>query len=64
VCPHRLGPLGDAPVEGGSVVCPWHGYRFDLRRGGCADGRRLRLAPPPRIEIDAAGCVHLGAQGG
>jgi len=58
-CPHWLGPLEDAPLEDGCVRCPWHGYRFDVRTGASADGRRLRLAPAPRIEIDAAGGVEL-----
>ncbi len=44
VCPHRGGPLDDAPVEDGCIRCPWHGYRFDLRTGRSADGRALRLA--------------------
>jgi len=51
-CPHRLGPLGDAPIEDGCVRCSWHGYRFDVRTGRSADGRRLRLAAPPRVVID------------
>jgi nitrite reductase/ring-hydroxylating ferredoxin subunit len=51
-CPHRLGPLEDAACEDGSLRCPWHGYRFDLRTGRSADGRRLRLAPAPRVVID------------
>lgn len=52
VCPHLLGPLDDAAVESGVVVCPWHGYRFDVRSGCSADGRGLRLRPAPRVEID------------
>ncbi len=51
-CPHRLGPLEDAALEDGCLRCPWHGYRFDLRTGRSADGRRLRLAPAPRVLID------------
>ena len=58
-CPHWLGPLEDAPVEEGCVRCPWHGYRFDVRSGASADGRSLRLAPAPRVEVDAAGEVAL-----
>jgi nitrite reductase/ring-hydroxylating ferredoxin subunit len=58
-CPHWLGPLDQAPVEDGCVRCPWHGYCFDLRTGASADGRRLRLAPAPRVEIDAEGRVAL-----
>ena len=32
-CPHEGGPLGEGTVEDGRVVCPWHGYAFDLRTG-------------------------------
>jgi hypothetical protein len=38
VCPHLGGPLADAPIQDGCVVCPWHGYRVDLRTG--------RVTPP------------------
>ena len=52
-CPHWLGPLDTCPVEaGGTVVCPWHGYRFDLATGRSADGRGLRLAPSLEVEVD------------
>lgn len=34
VCPHRGGPLDDADLENEFVaVCPWHGWRFDIRTG-------------------------------
>jgi len=60
VCPHLLGPLDGAAVESGVVVCPWHGYRFDVRSGRSADGQWLRLRAPPRIEIDSTrGDVRL-----
>jgi nitrite reductase/ring-hydroxylating ferredoxin subunit len=32
-CPHRGGPLGDGPLTGAIVTCPWHGYRYDVRTG-------------------------------
>jgi nitrite reductase/ring-hydroxylating ferredoxin subunit len=54
VCPHRLGPLAEAPVVDGRVVCPWHGYAFDVATGRECSGRRMRLAEPPRVEIDPA----------
>jgi nitrite reductase/ring-hydroxylating ferredoxin subunit len=50
-CPHWLGPLVGAVDGDGSVTCPWHGYRFDVCTGRSADGRGLRLAPPPQIRI-------------
>ena len=53
VCPHWLGPLDEAAVENGALVCPWHGYRFELGSGWSCDGRGLRLANRPRVEIDA-----------
>ncbi len=52
VCPHWLGPLDDAAIEDGRVRCPWHGYRFDIGSGRECSGRRLRLAPPPRVQVD------------
>jgi nitrite reductase/ring-hydroxylating ferredoxin subunit len=59
-CPHWSGPLEEAAVAAdGTITCPWHGWRFDLRSGRSADGRRARLPAPPRIELDAAGCAHL-----
>jgi nitrite reductase/ring-hydroxylating ferredoxin subunit len=33
VCPHRGGPLSEGELEGGAVVCPWHGSMFDLATG-------------------------------
>jgi nitrite reductase/ring-hydroxylating ferredoxin subunit len=54
-CPHRLGPLAEAALEDGCLRCPWHGYRFDVRTGASADGRRLRLARAPRVVISPGG---------
>jgi nitrite reductase (NADH) small subunit len=33
VCLHRGGPLGDGPLEGPVVTCPWHGWQYDVRTG-------------------------------
>ncbi len=59
LCPHLLGPLGDAAIEDGCVRCPWHGYRFDLRTGCSADGRGLSLFPGPDVVIAEGGEVSL-----
>jgi nitrite reductase/ring-hydroxylating ferredoxin subunit len=54
-CPHMGGPLGDAPIDDHAcITCPWHGYRYDVRTGRSADGRTLKLAHAPRVDIDAA----------
>ena len=34
-CPHQGGNLCDGTVEGDIVICPLHGWEFDLRSGAC-----------------------------
>jgi nitrite reductase/ring-hydroxylating ferredoxin subunit len=34
-CPHEGGPLADGALLGDSIVCPWHGFDFDVRTGAC-----------------------------
>ena len=43
-CPHQGGPLADGLVGNGSVVCPLHAFRFDLR-----SGRPLGRGCPPLL---------------
>jgi nitrite reductase/ring-hydroxylating ferredoxin subunit len=60
VCPHLGGPLEETvPDADGCVVCPWHGYCFDLRTGKSADGRRLSLSAAPAVFESATGEVCL-----
>lgn len=33
VCRHAFGPLGQGFLDGYYAVCPWHGWRFDVRDG-------------------------------
>lgn len=44
VCPHEGGPLGEGTIEEGRVVCPWHGYAFDVRTGEAQDAPELKAA--------------------
>ena len=34
-CAHKGGNLCDGRVEGDIVICPLHGWEFDLRSGAC-----------------------------
>jgi nitrite reductase/ring-hydroxylating ferredoxin subunit len=34
-CPHQGGSLADGVVEGDIVICPLHGWEFDVRSGAC-----------------------------
>ena len=32
-CVHRGGPLGEGEVYRKTVICPWHGWRYDVTTG-------------------------------
>ena len=44
-CPHEDGPLAEGWLEGDAVICPWHGYDFELATGAC------RVAPGLKISV-------------
>jgi nitrite reductase/ring-hydroxylating ferredoxin subunit len=47
-CSHLGGPLDQGSREGDTVVCPWHGSRFDLCSGEVRGGPAVY--PQPRYE--------------
>ena len=52
-CPHASGPLHEGAVEGTTLVCPWHGWSFDLKTGACEEDPDLVLQRyPVRIDGD------------
>jgi NAD(P)H-dependent nitrite reductase small subunit len=56
-CPHQGGSLCDGAVEGDIVICPLHGWEFDLRSGACmtVPGESV-----PRFAVTVQdGAVHL-----
>jgi nitrite reductase (NADH) small subunit len=44
VCLHRGGPLGQGMVEGGKVVCPWHGWQWDPKTGEAGHNPSAKIA--------------------
>lgn len=48
-CPHQGGPLADGLVDGQVVVCPLHGFSYDL-----ATGAELTRGGTPVRAYDAA----------
>jgi vanillate O-demethylase monooxygenase subunit len=47
-CPHRLAPLSAGRVDGDTLVCPYHGWRF-AADGGCTAVPALGIGvPAPR----------------
>ena len=59
-CSHLGGPLDEGERDGDSVVCPWHGSRFDLCTGEVQGGPAVY--PQPRYEARVrAGKVEIRA---
>jgi nitrite reductase (NADH) small subunit len=58
VCPHRGGPLADALMDDGVVVCPLHGYTYDLNTGAetSCDGEGVSTYP---VRADDAGRISV-----
>ncbi len=42
-CKHRGGPLGEGELDGCNVVCPWHGWEYDVTTGKNVDDENIRL---------------------
>jgi nitrite reductase (NADH) small subunit len=52
-CVHRGGPLGDGPLEGRIVSCPWHAWRWDVTTGANANNPAIRVPCfPVTVEHD------------
>ncbi|MGH7287477.1 MAG: Rieske (2Fe-2S) protein [Myxococcota bacterium] len=52
LCPHAGGSLGEGLLDGDCVVCPIHGYAYDVTTGeGLDDGSEVRVYPC-RLEGD------------
>lgn len=51
-CPHMGGPLGEGEVEFGCVICPWHGYQFDITNGKCTNVTGYQATP---VDIEVKG---------
>jgi nitrite reductase/ring-hydroxylating ferredoxin subunit/multimeric flavodoxin WrbA len=54
-CPHKGGPLADGNVEQGAdgvrrVVCPWHGWQFDIATGDAPEGSVRQAVHDVKIE--------------
>jgi nitrite reductase/ring-hydroxylating ferredoxin subunit len=76
-CPHQGGPvclgrwggttLPSPPGEyvfgrhGRVLVCPWHGWEFDLDTGEALFGRRVRLAPVETGLVNGTVVLYVGS---
>lgn len=60
-CPHVGSPLARGAVEDGRVVCPSHGWTFDLRSGALCTpfGERPGVRTYPTSVVDGVVRVHV-----
>ena len=47
LCPHQGASLGEGTLHDGRVICPWHGWMFDVTTGACfrVPGISVRVHP-------------------
>jgi len=62
VCPHRGGPLADGLIDGSVVICPLHGYTYDLATGAEAahGGEAVRAYA---VTVDPDGTISVAPEG-
>jgi nitrite reductase (NADH) small subunit len=46
-CKHRGGPLGEGELDGTTVICPWHGWEYDITTGSNLDDANVKLGCYP-----------------
>jgi len=54
ICPHRAAPFSAGCLKGGTVECPYHGWRFDTDDGRCTEIPALTAdstVEPDRIRV-------------
>jgi nitrite reductase (NADH) small subunit/3-phenylpropionate/trans-cinnamate dioxygenase ferredoxin subunit len=50
-CLHRGGPLGEGDLDGTTVICPWHGWRWDVTTGANVMNAAVRVSCfPVKVE--------------
>jgi nitrite reductase/ring-hydroxylating ferredoxin subunit len=58
-CPHWGAPLAAARIEEKTLVCPWHGYRFDLATGRGPASQRCRMPARAEVRVSERGEASL-----
>jgi nitrite reductase/ring-hydroxylating ferredoxin subunit len=51
-CGHRGGPLGEGELDGNTVICPWHGWRYNVTTG---ENELLPALPIEQYEVKVEG---------
>jgi nitrite reductase/ring-hydroxylating ferredoxin subunit len=53
-CNHAGGPLAEGTLEGSIITCPWHGAKWDVKTGQCAEFA-MDLDPEPVYAVTTEG---------
>ena len=58
-CPHRQGPLADGLLGSGTLICPLHSLKFDLKTGKDLNGDCSLQTYPLRVSASGQLVVEL-----
>jgi nitrite reductase/ring-hydroxylating ferredoxin subunit/hemoglobin-like flavoprotein len=58
-CVHRGGPVATGSLKGDILVCPWHGFQFDVRDGVCVADPSARLDTYKVEVVDGHVVLHV-----
>jgi nitrite reductase/ring-hydroxylating ferredoxin subunit len=61
-CLHAGGPVAEGPLRDETLVCPWHGYQYDLSSGKLLSDPAARLEMYPVELQDGKVFIHLPIQ--
>jgi 3-phenylpropionate/trans-cinnamate dioxygenase ferredoxin component len=59
-CPHRGGPLADGELDGPTVSCPWHAWRWDVTTGANVNNPAVQIACFPVTVENGAIFAEIG----
>jgi nitrite reductase (NADH) small subunit len=62
-CPHAGGSLSAGGIDDGCVICPWHGWAFELSSGQCPDNRQIAVRRHEARVVAGRVQVRLAASG-
>ena len=51
ICPHQGGPLNEGGLNGPNVMCPWHGWEFDVTSGVCTFNESIKQ-PTYKVKVE------------
>lgn len=42
-CLHQGGPLGEGALDGDTVTCPWHGWKYNVKTGVSPENPQVKV---------------------